>query len=247
MPLSATKIVREILFVPPSMPAIDLLGETQTSHIHLALVVDEYGGTDGLVSMEDIVEEIVGDIADEHDEDTRPRSCGSPTARSSPTPAPRSRTSSPRSDRSSTSARREGGRYARRLPIAQGGRLPLRGELVAGPAGFEIEVLDFDPRRIKKLRIYLLGGPAQRPPQPKARAGRPSAAAVPAGSPAASGDAPAIRDAAAKPTPDPAGSKTPPPTVKLTPSPIGSCWRGDGGASWWRFSPARSRRLRSRR
>ena len=69
MPLSAAKIVREILFVPPSMPAIDLLAQMQATHIHLALVVDEYGGTDGIVSIEDIVEQIVGEIDDEHDED----------------------------------------------------------------------------------------------------------------------------------------------------------------------------------
>ena len=61
-----------MLFVPPSMPALDLLAKMQATHIHLALVVDEYGGTDGLVSMEDIVEQIVGDIADEHDEDVLP-------------------------------------------------------------------------------------------------------------------------------------------------------------------------------
>ena len=69
MPLSAAKIVREILFVPPSARVIDLLARMQATQIHLALVVDEYGGTDGLVSIEDIVEQIVGEIADEHDED----------------------------------------------------------------------------------------------------------------------------------------------------------------------------------
>ena len=68
MPLSAAKIIRTILFVPPSMPAIDLLAKMQATRIHLALVIDEYGGTDGLASIEDIVEEIVGDIEDEHDE-----------------------------------------------------------------------------------------------------------------------------------------------------------------------------------
>ena len=72
MQLSSTKIMREMLFVPPSMPALDLLEKMQATRIHLALVVDEYGGTDGLVSMEDIVEQIVGDIDDEHDEDELP-------------------------------------------------------------------------------------------------------------------------------------------------------------------------------
>jgi len=76
MQLSSTKIMREMLFVPPSMPALDLLEKMQATRIHLALVVDEYGGTDGLVSMEDIVEQIVGDIADEHDEDELPSIVG---------------------------------------------------------------------------------------------------------------------------------------------------------------------------
>src|ERR1041385_2566283 len=70
--LGAARIIREILFVPPSMPAIDLLAKMQATRIHLALVIDEYGGTDGIVSMEDVVEQIVGDIEDEHDEDDVP-------------------------------------------------------------------------------------------------------------------------------------------------------------------------------
>jgi CBS domain containing-hemolysin-like protein len=68
MPLKATKIVRDILYAPPSMPALDLLAKMQATRIHLALIIDEYGGSDGLVSIEDLVELIVGDIADEHDE-----------------------------------------------------------------------------------------------------------------------------------------------------------------------------------
>ena len=67
--LSTAKLTREMLFVPPSMSAIDLLAKMQATRIHLALVIDEYGGTDGLVSMEDIVEQIVGEIDDEHDDD----------------------------------------------------------------------------------------------------------------------------------------------------------------------------------
>ncbi len=72
MPLADANIIRKLLYVPPSMPAIDLLAQMQASRIHLALVVDEYGGTDGLVSIEDIVEQIVGEIDDEHDGDEPP-------------------------------------------------------------------------------------------------------------------------------------------------------------------------------
>jgi len=67
VPISSTRIARQLLFVPPSMPVIDLFAKMQATRIHLALVIDEYGGTDGLVSIEDLVEEIVGDISDEHD------------------------------------------------------------------------------------------------------------------------------------------------------------------------------------
>src|SRR5262249_23148866 len=70
--LASTHIIREILYAPPSMPVLDLLAKMQSTAIHLALVVDEYGGSDGVVSIEDIVEQIVGEIADEHDEDTPP-------------------------------------------------------------------------------------------------------------------------------------------------------------------------------
>src|SRR5258705_3846966 len=72
LPLSEANIIRKLLFVPPSMRAIDLLAQMQASRIHLALVVDEYGGTDGLVSIEDIVEQIVGEIDDEHNSDEPP-------------------------------------------------------------------------------------------------------------------------------------------------------------------------------
>src|SRR6201990_93895 len=72
LPLSEANIIRKLLYVPPSMRAIDLLAQMQGSRIHLALVVDEYGGTDGLVSIEDIVEQIVGEIDDEHDSDEPP-------------------------------------------------------------------------------------------------------------------------------------------------------------------------------
>ena len=155
MPLSSTKIMREMLFVPPSMPALDLLEKMQATRIHLALVVDEYGGTDGLVSMEDIVEQIVGDIADEHDEDELP---------SIVTQLDGSFVADARASLSDVTAAVgvafDVGDAAEAVDtlggylMTQVGRLPLRGELVPGPAGFEIEVLDSDPRRIKKVRIH---------------------------------------------------------------------------------------------
>ena len=145
-----------VLFVPPSMPALDLLAKMQATRIHLALVIDEYGGTDGLVSIEDIVEQIVGDIEDEHDEDEPPSDRrASATARSSPTRAPASTTSSPRSASTSTSARRP--RRSTRS-AATGRRWSAACRCAAswcpGPAGFEIEVLDADPRRVKRVRIH---------------------------------------------------------------------------------------------
>jgi CBS domain containing-hemolysin-like protein len=153
--LSSTGIMREMLFVPPSMPALDLLEKMQATRIHLALVVDEYGGTDGLVSMEDIVEQIIGDIADEHDEDELPAVVRQPDgsfvadARASLDDVT-----------SAVGVAFDVGDAAEEVDtiggylMTQVGRLPLRGELVPGPTGFEIEVLDSDPRRIKKVRIH---------------------------------------------------------------------------------------------
>src|SRR6478736_1856636 len=155
MPLSATRIVREILFVPPSMRVIDLLARMQATRIHLSLVVDEYGGTDGLASIEDIVEQIVGEIADEHDEDELPAVVPQPDgsfvadARASLDDV----TTAVGIPFNVGEAAEEVDTIGGYL-MAQVGRLPLRGELVQGPTGFEIEVLDSDPRRIKKVRIH---------------------------------------------------------------------------------------------
>jgi len=153
--LSSADIIRKILFVPPSMPAIDLLAKMQATRIHLALVIDEYGGTDGIVSMEDIVEQIVGDIEDEHDEVEMPAAVRQPDG----------------SFLADARAHLEDvghivgpefnvGKVAEEVDtlggylVLQVGRVPVRGELVPGPAGFEIEVLDADPRRVKRVRIY---------------------------------------------------------------------------------------------
>jgi len=151
----AINITREILYVPPSMPVLDLLLRMQLSRRHLALVVDEYGGTDGLVSIEDLVEEVVGEIDDEHDvadeplirEDAR---LGLVADARMPIEALERHLNleliSPEQEEDIDTI---GG-----LVFALAGRIPARGELVRHPSGIEFEVLDADPRRIKKLRIH---------------------------------------------------------------------------------------------
>src|SRR5712691_6843219 len=161
MALSAAKILRPILFVPPSMPAIDLLAKMQATRIHLALVIDEYGGTDGLVSIEDLVELIVGDIEDEHDEASEHRvirqADGSfiADARVSLDDVVAAVGAEFDVREATEEVDTLGGYLATRI-----GRLPVRGELVPGPGPFEIEVLDADPRRVKRVRIHRkpLGG-----------------------------------------------------------------------------------------
>jgi CBS domain containing-hemolysin-like protein len=155
LPLTSTRIMREMLFVPPSMPALDLLEKMQATRIHLALVVDEYGGTDGLVSMEDIVEQIVGEIGDEHDEDELPA-----VVRENDGSYVADARASLDDVTAAVGVAFDVGEAAEAVDtiggylMSQVGRLPLRGELIAGPEGFEIEVLDSDPRRVKKVRIH---------------------------------------------------------------------------------------------
>jgi CBS domain containing-hemolysin-like protein len=154
-PLSQTSLVRGVLFAPPSMPALDLLARMQANHIHIALVIDEYGGTDGLVSMEDIVEKIVGDIEDEHDEAEGEQIARSPDGKFTvEARAPLDEvTSAIGLDLSEMEGVDDidtiGG-----LVASIAGRVPARGEIVIGPQGFEFEVLDADPRRVKRVRIH---------------------------------------------------------------------------------------------
>jgi CBS domain containing-hemolysin-like protein len=157
MPLSVAKIVREILFVPPSARVIDLLARMQAKQIHLALVVDEYGGTDGIVSIEDIVEQIVGEIADEHDEDESADVVRQPDG--SYVADARAKIEDVVSivghDFDIGDAAEEVDTLGGYL-VTRAGRLPLRGELIPGPGLFEFEVLDADPRRVKRVRISRL-------------------------------------------------------------------------------------------
>jgi CBS domain containing-hemolysin-like protein len=147
---------REVLFVPPSMPATDLLVRMQASRTHLAIVIDEYGGTEGLVSIEDLVEVIVGDIADEHDTDedleVKPMEEGSYLADG--------RVDIPRLeallgiDLLPEDEEEEADTLAG-LIFKIAGRVPARGEIIRHESGLEFEILDSDPRRVKRLRINM--------------------------------------------------------------------------------------------
>ncbi|MGQ0457365.1 MAG: CBS domain-containing protein [Hyphomicrobium sp.] len=167
-PITTVKIRRQVLYVPPSMPAADLLIRMQTTRIHMALVVDEYGGTDGLVTIEDLVEQIVGDIEDEHDEDEEANILSDPklgliAVARTPIDELETRIGVKLAlDGEDMEVDSIGG-----LMFAILGRVPARGELIRHPSGVEFEVLDADPRRVKKLKIHL----------PRAAAGRAGAVA----------------------------------------------------------------------
>ncbi len=149
-------LVRELLFVPPSMAASDLLIKMQATRVHMAIVVDEYGGTDGLLSIEDLVEVIVGDIDDEHDtnEEALIRDLGKGTyladarAPLDEVEALLGRSLLPEEPRSEADTL--GG-----LIFAMLGRVPARGEIVRHAAGVEFEIAESDSRRVKKIRIAI--------------------------------------------------------------------------------------------
>jgi len=151
-----TTLIREVLFAPPSMPAADLLAKMQSTHIHLAIVVDEYGGTDGLVSFEDIVEEIVGEIADEHDGDEdlitkTPNGNYIADARAPIEEVEAVLKIDLLPDEQDEDADTLGG-----FVFSMLGRVPVRGELVRHSSGIEFEVVQADARRINKLKIHTL-------------------------------------------------------------------------------------------
>lgn len=152
-PFSLKAIRRDVLFVPPSMPALDLLVKMQATHIHLALVIDEYGGTDGLASLEDIVEMVVGDIEDEHDDDEPMITQAGDgvfivDGKAEIEDVARMIGSEFTAGEHGESVDTIGGMIFNTL-----GRVPARGEVVQAIPGFEFHVLDADPRRVKRVRI----------------------------------------------------------------------------------------------
>ncbi|HYD15390.1 MAG TPA: hemolysin family protein [Hyphomicrobium sp.] len=155
-PIAVLKLRKPVLYVPPSMPAMNLLVRMQATRVHMALIVDEYGGTDGLVTIEDLVEQIVGDIEDEHDEEEADLIAVDPKL---------GLVASGRAPVKELEARL-GQKLLRPeeeadidtlggLVFTIVGRVPARGELIRHASGVEFEVLDADPRRVKRLRIHV--------------------------------------------------------------------------------------------
>lgn len=147
------RIRRDILFVPQSMTLATLFLKMQSSRIHLALVIDEYGGTDGLLSMEDLVEQIVGAIEDEHDVDAplvMERSAGVYEVDGR---APIDQLEARLGAGLELPDHEDEFDTAAGLAVALAGRLPQRGEILHHPAGFDVEIVDADPRRVKRVRV----------------------------------------------------------------------------------------------
>ena len=154
-PIAGTRLRRPVLYVPPSMPAMNLFLRMQSTRIHMAVVVDEYGGTDGLVTIEDLVEQIVGDIEDEHDEAeaallTEDERNGMVADARTPVAELEARLGL----KLLTEAEAEEVDTLGGLVFSLVGRIPVRGELIRHPAGVEFEVLDADPRRVKRLKVH---------------------------------------------------------------------------------------------
>jgi len=157
---SMTALMREPLFVPESMTVIELLARMRAERTHLAIVVDEFGGTEGLVTIEDVVEEIVGDIEDEHDE----AEAGMLTMLEDGLWEADARIEleelAKTVDRRLTWEEDEvdtlGG-----LVFLLAGRIPAPGECVVHPSGWRLEAVDSDPRRILRVRLHAPDGEAQ--------------------------------------------------------------------------------------
>jgi len=159
-------LLRPLLYVPPSMPIGVLLQKMQAARIHMALVIDEYGGVDGLVTIEDLLEQIVGEIGDEHDEDESQL-----WSREGDDVYLAQARMDLEDFEAQAGVRMADAELAEEVDTLGGllfrlaGRVPARGEVVTHPDGHEFDVLDADARKVKRLRVRIR------------RAGEPEAAA----------------------------------------------------------------------
>jgi magnesium and cobalt transporter len=147
-------LIREVLFVSPTIRALDLLQEMRMTRRHLALVVDEFGGIDGLITIEDLVEEIVGEIIDEHDVEEGPKiveqADGTTIANARATVEELETLFGP----VLSAEEKEEAETLAGLIFSITGRIAKRGEIIRHPTGLEFEILEADPRRIKSVRIH---------------------------------------------------------------------------------------------
>ncbi|WP_404383364.1 hemolysin family protein [Caenispirillum salinarum] len=163
-PVKLEHLLRRVLFVSPSIRVLDLLLEMRLKRTHMALVVDEYGGIDGLLTIEDVVEQIVGEIEDEHDTEVEPEMIDHGDGTVIADARVPLEDFEERYAPITTEEEREeidtlGGLVFRIL-----GRIPARGELVRHPeSGLEFEIIDADPRRIRRLRLRNVPEPSSRP------------------------------------------------------------------------------------
>ncbi|EPX77143.1 hemolysin family protein [Litoreibacter arenae] len=149
-------MVRPVLFVPPSMPIGVLLAKMQTERKHMALVIDEYGGVDGLLTIEDLIEQVLGEIEDEHDVDEADLwKMEKPGIYLAQARAPLEEFEAEIGQRLSDDEMDEEIDTLGGLVFMLSGRVPARGEVVEHPSGAEFEIVDADPRRIKRLRVLV--------------------------------------------------------------------------------------------
>ena len=161
--VNISSLLRQPIFISPTMRLLDLLQEMRLRRLHLALVVDEYGGTDGLITIEDLVEEIIGEINDEHDEDTTPlfdiTNDGTAMADARlEIEMLEAVTGSLLDADNQDEIDTVGG-----LVISLAGRVPGRGEIVRHPSGFEFEIIESDPRHVSMVKIRRLIKSTEKP------------------------------------------------------------------------------------
>ena len=148
------RLRRDLLYVPASMRAADLLLRMRVARIHMALVIDEFGGTDGLVTLEDLVEAVVGEISDEHDEAAEPQIVARPGGLlEADARVPLEELEALLGHALALPDPEEDIDTVAGLVVALAGRVPQRGEVILHPDGAEFEVVEADPRRIRRLRI----------------------------------------------------------------------------------------------
>ena len=155
-----SRLKREALFVPPSMRAADLLVRMQASRLHMAMVIDEFGGVDGIVTLEDVIEAVVGEIDDEHDEAVANQIVGRAGGvfEIDARVALEDLESAIGHSLVTEDLEDEDIDTAAGLVTALAGRVPQRGEVIAHPAGLDFEITDADPRRVKRLRVRPTAG-----------------------------------------------------------------------------------------